>query len=191
MEKPILNTLTDNELFDLVSRNKEEAFTMLYERYWKRMLYKALLKLPSESDAEEVVQDTFIDLWNSRHRIQIKHTFHTYIASVVRYKIMAKMAANKKQTYQDIEGIESKHILDHSTEEWISFNDLRDEIEAAVKTLPEKCQLVFRMSREEGMSHKEIAEELDLSSKSVEAHITRAIKTLRKKIGPFLFSLLL
>lgn len=173
---------SDQELYALLANNDEEAFTMLYQRYWKRMLYKAMLKLNSDTDAEEVVQDAFIDIWNSRHRIQIQHTFHTYIAAIVRYKIMAKMASYKKQVQHAAEDVYQLRVVDDATQEWLSFSDLQTEIELTVKALPEKCQLVFRMSREDGMSDKQIAAELEVSQKTVEAHISKALKTLRAAI---------
>lgn len=178
--------LPDDELYALLRQDNEEAFTLLYHRYWKRMLYKAMLKLQSETDAEEVVQDTFVDIWKGRHRIAIQHTFHTYIAAIVRYKVMAKMAVNKKQIQNNVTDLGQLHIADNSTEQWLSFYDLQQEIETAIKALPEKCQLIFRMSREAGKSDKQIAQDLDISQKTVEAHITRALKSLRTSINQFL-----
>jgi RNA polymerase sigma-70 factor (family 1) len=186
------NNLPDNELYALLAQDNEEAFTLLYHRYWKRMLYKAMQKLQSDTDAEEVVQETFIDIWKSRHRIALKHTFHTYLAAIVRYKVMAKMAANKKQAQDHIADIQELHIVDNSTQQWLSFHELQGEIETAIKALPEKCQIIFRMSREAGMSDRQIAQDLDISQKTVEAHITRALKSLRTSINQFLtfFSLI-
>lgn len=179
-------THSDNELLALLKQDKEEAFTLLYNRYWKKMLHKALVKLQSATDAEEVVQDAFIDIWNSRHRITIQHSFATYMAAIVRYKVMAKMAANKKVIHQAAGDMQQLSVVDNSTQQWLNFEDLRSEIEAGVKALPEKCQLVFRLSREAGLSDKQIAEELDLSQKTVEAHISKALKSLRASLGQFL-----
>ena len=180
------NILTDNELFLLLAQDNEEAFNLLFRRYWKRMLYKTIIKLQSDSDAEEIVQDAFIDIWKSRHRIVIQNSFHTYIAAVVRYKVMAKMASNRKEITDYVEDVYMLHVEDNTTEQWLGFNELRSEIENAVKVLPEKCQLVFRMSRESGMSDKEIAQGLNISQKTVEAHISRALKSLRVSINQFL-----
>lgn len=179
-----LNQLTDDALYELLKDNNEAAFNLLYQRYWKRMLFKAATKLRDSSHAEEVVQDAFADIWTSRHRIVIKHSFHTYIAAVVRYKVMARLAQNHRRSANErSEDISSLHIADYTTEDWLSFQDLRSEIEQAVRTLPEKCQIVFRMSREQGKSDKEIAADLDVSQKTVEAHITRALKALRSSLG--------
>lgn len=180
------NTFTDNELYLLLAQDNEEAFTILYHRYWKRMLYKAVVKLQSDTDAEEVVQDAFTDIWKSRHRIKIQNSFHTYIAAIIRYKVMAKMASNKREIADYVEDVYKLHVEDNATEQWLGFNELRNEIEKSVKALPEKCQLVFRMSREGGMSDKEIAQDLKISQKTVEAHVSRALKLLRVSINQFL-----
>jgi RNA polymerase sigma-70 factor (family 1) len=180
------NNFTDNDLYLLLAQDNEEAFTILYHRYWKRMLYKAVIKLQSNTDAEEVVQDAFTDIWKGRHRIKIKYSFHTYIAAIIRYKVMAKLASNKREIADYVEDVYNLHVEDNATVQWLGFNELRDEIEKSVKALPEKCQLVFRMSREGDMSDKEIAQDLNISRKTVEAHISRALKLLRVSINQFL-----
>lgn len=174
--------LNDNELYDCLTQDNEEALTILYNRYWKRMIYKAALKLDSDTDAEEVVQDTFMDIWNSRHRIKIQYSFQTYIAAIVKYKVMAKLAANKKIPYEATDNVYQLQVPDHSTQQWLQFSDLQTEIESVVQMLPEKCQIVFRMSREDGLSDRKIAEELNISQKTVEAHISKALKYLRNTI---------
>jgi RNA polymerase sigma-70 factor (ECF subfamily) len=168
-----------------LAQDNEEAFNILYHRYWKRMLYKAVVKLRSDTDAEEVVQDAFTDIWKGRHRIKIQYSFHTYISAIIRYKVMAKMASNKRVFADYRDDMYKLHIEDNTTEQWLGFNELRNEIEKSVKALPEKCQLIFRMSREEDMSIKEIAQGLNISHKTVEAHISRALKLLRVSISQF------
>jgi RNA polymerase sigma-70 factor (family 1) len=181
-----LSNLSDNELYILLAQDNEAAFALLYKRYWKKMLYKAQQKLLAETDAEEIVQDTFVDIWNSRRRIEIQHTFHTYIAAIVRYKILAKRAANNRFVPATDNNVYELRIVDDSTQQWLRFADLQEEIENVVKALPEKCQIVFRLSRESGLSDKQIAEKLDLSQKTVEGHITKALKSLRTSIGQLL-----
>jgi RNA polymerase sigma-70 factor (ECF subfamily) len=182
----IIDNLNDNELFALVKQDHEEAFTLLYHRYWKKMLCKAMFKLQSDFDAEEVVQDVFIDIWNTRGRIVIQNSFHTYISAILRFKIMAKMAMNVKLAHNNVEEINQSHVIDDSTQQWLNFCDLQSEIEISIKELPDKCQLIFRMSRESGLTDKQIAIDLGLSQKTVEAHISRALRSLRISIGQFL-----
>lgn len=185
------STLTDEQLVALLIRDDEVAFRVLYEKYWQRMLIKAYIQLNSQEDAEEVVQDAFINLWKRRSRLQLKFSFHTYIAAVVRYEVMAKIALNKNRAYIALEDERLESLADDSTRQWLAFDDLYEEIEKAVQALPEKCQLVFRLSREKNLSEKQIAENLDISPKTVEAHMTKALKSLRTALDQLLFSILL
>lgn len=183
--------LSDNELYTLFGQGHDAAFDVLYGRYWKRLLYKAMLKLEAEEDAEELTQDTLLDIWKSKGRLQIRNSFSTYIGAILRYKILERMAARRKEVYQAMDDLSRVDTADHTTQQWLDFADLRDELEAAIESLPEKCRLVFRMSREKGLSDRQIAEELDVSQKTVEAHISRALKSLRVAFTrfPILFSL--
>lgn len=178
----LYNELSDADLVFLLAEDNYEAFSTLYSRYWKRMLVKAFTQLKSHADAEEVVQDSFINLWRRRKTLQLKHTFHTYIAAVVRYEVMTKIAGNKKN-FIFIEDAKPAAMEDDSTQQWLAFSDLQQEIETAIQSLPDKCRLVFRMSRDKGMTEKQISAELNISQKTVEAHMSKALKNLRLKLN--------
>ena len=176
--------LTDEQLVLLITENNDAAFRILYDRYWNRMLVKAFALLQSYDIAEEVVQDAFINFWKRRHTLQLKYSFHTYIASVVKYEVMAKLAQKRKQPLY-IDDMEIAPAADHSTQQWLDFDELKERIEYTIHTLPDKCQLVFRLSREEGLTAKQISDTLDISHKTVEAHISKAIKILRVSLSSF------
>jgi len=173
----------------LKSRDGRDAFKELYNRYWKKLLVQALIKLRSEVEAEEVVQDVFVVLWERRESIEIRKTFHTYMASCVKYQILTRLASQRKYSAFEQElrmGINDGVNL---TENWLDYETTRRQIEETVLGLPEKCQLVFRLSREEGYSQKEIAEELGISTKTVETHLGKALKIIRSSVQQFLLSL--
>jgi len=182
----LMQSHTDEELVVLLNEDNEQAFRVLYDRYWKRMLVKAYAQLGSHADAEEVVQDAFINLWKRRNKLQLKYSFHTYIACVVRYEVMARMAKNKTAEHISINEELEEGTPDDATRQWLDFDDLSRQLEDAVQALPEKCQLVFRLSREQGLSEKQIAENLEISPKTVEAHMSKALRSLRSAIGQFL-----
>ncbi|NLU90471.1 RNA polymerase sigma factor [Chitinophaga sp. Ak27] len=172
---------TDEELLQLLMQNNEPAFRQLHKRYWKKLLVKAYTQLQSYADAEELVQDVFINIWYRRHSLQIKYSFHTYISAVIRYKIFEKIAANKRRPA--MEDTTDCIISDHSTELWLEGEELKATIESVIDTLPEKCQLVFRLSREQGMTEKQIAHALRISRKTVESHMSKALRILRGAVN--------
>ena len=176
---------TDELLFARLKDSNEKAFNVLYQRYWDKLLELAFYKLQSQEEAEEVVQQVFVDIWNNREQTQLKYTFRTYISAAVKYTVMAKLAQRKKSRSVSIDEHPEDSFIDDSTQQWLTFNDMRDELETLINQLPEKCGLVFRMSREDGLSTKEIATELNISTKAVEAHITRAIKALKSGLNQF------
>ncbi|SOD15076.1 RNA polymerase sigma factor [Pedobacter xixiisoli] len=178
-----MTDFTDEDLLALLKNDDEKAFGLLYDRYWERMIAKSYAALGSHVDAEEIVQDTFINLWKKRHNLEIKYSFKTYISAVVKYEIYAKIAGLKKR--KDQAGVEADNIdlIDDSTQQWLEFDELRNYIETAMNVLPEKCRLVFSLSRFDELSNEEIAQSLNLSKKTVEAHITKALKTLRDNMG--------
>lgn len=181
---------TDEQLVLLIANDDTNAFKQLYNRYWKKLLTLAYARLQSDVLAEEVVQDCFINLWKRRHSIKLKYSFHTYISAVLRYEIMAQLAQSSKVPHSSVD-IETVIIQDCATQQWLDFDELRHQFESALTTLPEKCQLVFRLSREGGYTDKQISENLSISHKTVEAHISKALKILRLTLGNFLILLLL
>lgn len=173
----------DETLLSLLKQDDELAYTALYNRYWERMVTFAYVKLQSGADAKEVVQDVFLDMWNRRYNLQIPHNFHAYIAGSVKYKIFTLLAKRKKElsNYQELQ----TSLASTSTEEWLSYDQLREDLEKAVLQLPEKCRLVFKLSRESGLSTPEIARHLQISPKTVENHLTKALFRLRKALKLF------
>lgn len=184
---PAFSPYTDAALVTLLTQGNEAAFTELYSRYWKKMVIQAYMKVQNGEDAREIVQDVFLDLWNRREKLELKHGFHTYLSAAVKYRVLRWLAKEKSEQVK-----RSRIQLpekDSSTQEWLDFHDLQHDLEKAVQQLPDKCQLVFRLSREGGLSEKEIAKQLDISPKTVETHLSRALRSLRTSFRHF-FSLL-
>ena len=197
----VYHSYDDAELFLLVKKDNDKAFRVLYERYWKKLLIQAHLKLQSadviasnaKQEAEEIVQTIFINLWRRRHTIQLKYSFHTYVAAMLKYEILRQLALNKKEKQSKASVPWLYVVEDNSTSHWLDYEQCRDEIEKEVRLLPEKCQLVFRLSREAGLTEKQIAESWNIAPKTVQAHMGKALKQLRTSLQQlfYLFMLLI
>lgn len=181
------SSYTDENLFSLLQNDDEKAFTELYDRYWKKLLVRANILLNSHEDAEELVHDIFVTLWKKRNSIHILHSFHTYITAMLQYGCFKILATRKKQRIKKISG-EMVEKEDYSTQHWLDFDYLREELEAAISRLPEKCQLIFRMSREDELDDKVIAEKLHISVNTVRTQMYRALQKLKASRN-FLFLL--
>lgn len=175
---------TDDQLLALLRNADEGAFTELYDRYWKKLLIRANLLLNSYADAEETVHDIFVAIWQKRGTLVIRNTFHTYIAAMLQYSCFKRLAENRRKTIiTDSAGFHE--ISDHSTTEWLDFEHLQEDLERAVSALPEKCQLVFRLSREQGLTDQQIADQLEVSVNTVRTQMHRALTRLKTSLNNF------
>jgi len=166
----------------LVAKDDEHAFHVLYDRYWKKLLAHALIKLGSPGEAEEMVQTVFINLWRRRYTLQLRFTLATYLASMLKYEIIEHLARQKKENAFKQVMLSGQEAEDNTITEWLDYEQLREDLERTIAALPEKCRLVFRLSREEGLTGKQIATALDISPKTVEAHMNKALKLLRASL---------
>lgn len=171
------HTFSDEQLLDLLRQGDEVAFTMIYNRYWDKLFTVAAHKLNNAAEAEEVVQEIFLDLWNRREIVQVHSALSSYLAVAVKYKVINILAHRnvKLKALMELKRPEA----DYSTSNWLSFEELQENLEKLVAKLPGKCRIVFRMSRSEGLTQKQIASALDISEKTVEAHLGKAIRILR------------
>lgn len=180
---------TDVELIALLRNDDEEAFTAIYHRYWRKLFVLAMNRIKNLEDAEEITQDIFTSLWKRRAELNLTSELASYLAVSVKYRVIKVMDRYyKMQSY--IESALIQEQLDDSTQEVLAFDELKAELIKYVQQLPEKCKLVFQLSREQGYSQKQIAQELGISEKTVEAHLGKAFKILRSKLAGFMMTLL-
>lgn len=170
---------TDIELVRLLKEGNHKAFSSIYSKYWEKLFYLAAYKMEDTTEAENIVQDVFVSLWERRNDIQINHALDGYLVVAVKYKVLNYLA--RKQKYEEIKNELQIQIpfADESTTEFLAFEDLKSWLDILVNQLPEKCKLVYLL-RESGLSQNEIAQSLDISAKTVENHVGKALKAIRK-----------
>jgi RNA polymerase sigma-70 factor (ECF subfamily) len=176
--------LTDNDLLLLIKESNQAALTALISRYWDRLLAIAKNYLDVLEEAEECLQDVFFNFWKRRENLELKYSLATYLSVAVRYQ--SRYILQKQ--YRELQRAKSIPVLTEasstpSPEELLLEKELFEKLEQTVKQLPEKCRIVFRMSREDGKSHKEIAAALGISENTVENHISRALKDVRNNLS--------
>ena len=133
------------------------------------------------------MQAVFESLWKNRHKIIIRHSLENYLYAAIRYIVLRlihnRMNARARAGHTGA----GDGTADHSTEETILVRDLSCQIEKIVENLPGKCRQVFELSRYEMKTHKEIGAMLGISEKTVENHITRALRLIRSNLNSFFF----
>lgn len=184
MERPQPEiTTTDHQLLELIQKGDRLAFTELYNRYWDKLFTVAMNRLDDEHEAEEAVQEVFLSVWQRRSTLQLTHSVNTYLSVAVKYRIINHLDKQyRKRRHIDHLTISASREVD-STSQWLSEKELRRQLEQSINNLPEKCRIVFLLSREEQKTNAEIAAELNIAEKTVEAHMTKALSTLRQTLN--------
>lgn len=167
------------------------AFEQIYESYWAELYSYAYNILRDKAVCEEIVQEIFFSLWTKRRELQITHSIRAYLFTAVKFQTLNYIKSEKVKRNYAVSYSTFKTILfDNSNEENIHLSDLKNLVENEVAKLPEKCQQIFRLSRNEHQSVKNIAGLLNISHKTVENQLSKALKQLRSSLGQ-LFSLLI
>lgn len=172
---------TYNDIFDKIKKGDEQAFKILFHTFYKSLCNYAIQFLEDIEDAEEVSQDIFVKLWEKRSTIEIKTSVKNYLFRSVRNQCLNQIK-HKKIKQQYVNTIKEISKQDINISHYFIEPDLAKKIGKAINLMPEKRKNIFRLSREEGLKYKEIAKKLNISEKTVEAHMGLALKYLRKKL---------
>ncbi|MEL0650748.1 RNA polymerase sigma-70 factor [Algibacter sp. TI.3.09] len=177
---------SDSEIIRKLKVDDKKALTILYNSYWKVLYISSYNLLKNKEVCEEIIQDVFIDLWNKRKDLEIKVSLQSYLYACVRYKVFAEFRTNKMMRVELFDDLNER--LQYTTPETkMMHKELKNFVKLVVESLPEKCKKVYKLSRQEQLSHKEIAEQLGITVKTVENHITNALRVLRTSLGQVLF----
>lgn len=166
------------------TRNDDiSAFEMLFRKYYAGLVSYAYSFLKDRDASEEVVQEFFYNYWKNRKEIKIKVSIQSYLYRSIRnnsLKYIDALAVRRK--YADRVLLQTKEQAGYEDGE-LELAELNEIIEETLAKLPDRCSLIFRMSRFEGLKYEEIAAELSISVKTVEANMSKALRLLRERLG--------
>jgi len=171
-----LESFTDDELTQLLRKSDESAFTYIYNHYWDKLYYVAYRLLRDTDAAEEIVQEVFMALWKKRETLSIQ-SMNPYLGAMTRYAVYRFLAKQKlsKTKENDVAMENSGAVSEIDVENKI----LLEIVTRLSNKLPEKCRLVFQYNKLEDQSLPEVAERLNMSQKTAEAHLTKALRVVR------------
>lgn len=165
------------ELLHLISGNDEAAFSELYNRFWKKMFAVAYNRLKDVQDAEDIVHDVFARLWTNRHKLEIEEV-ENYLATAVKYGVLSKIKKRaRERVYLNTKN--NLTVVETYAETALHYRQILELVKTEIEKLPEKCRLIFKYSRDEGMPVKQIASKLSISPKTVENQINKALRQLK------------
>jgi RNA polymerase sigma-70 factor (family 1) len=179
------NFFSDIDLLEQLSQDDVSAFKEIYDRYWHKMYLTAFKKTQSNEVAEELVQEIFSKMWERRQHVRIEN-LETYLFTALKYSVISHIRTTIKMRNNESIETHTDTFITHIEETPHSIWDLQTALDQALRFLPDKTRLIFEMSRYEEMPHREIANQLDISEKAVEYHITQALKLLRVQLKDFM-----
>lgn len=183
----IVKQMEEKELIRKIKEGDNTAFAALYDVYWQKVYNFTKLYITASNDITEVVQDVFVKLWEARHLLADDQGLEGFLFIVTRNIIFNMSRKNFRESMFKmtvIRAMESEETYDMEDE--FSATDLKQYIDRLIAVLPKRQQEVFKMSREQHMSYKEIALHCGISEKAVERHIYLALKFLKKNLPLFI-----
>lgn len=174
---------SDKNLVIQLKENEVEAFDLLFHKYSEKLYSFAYSLLKNHEDSKEIIQEAFIRIWEKRHDIDCSKSFKSYLFKISYNLIIDQLRARIKDTkykeflvrYFESEKIELKSNIDYET--------ISKQVRNAVSELPEKRRRIYVLSREAGLSHKEIAIKMEISVKTVENQINLSLRHIRERLG--------
>ncbi|MFS4466896.1 RNA polymerase sigma-70 factor [Maribacter sp. 2210JD10-5] len=167
------------------------AFQLLSELYCSRLLHVSSSYLTNKEDAKDIVQDVFVKLWNKKSQLNIHTNLNSYLYQMTKNTCIDYLRKKENRITESLNlefrenNIHLSSLQDDASSEVIE-KELEKEIQHAISLLPEKCKKVFIKSRIQGLKHKEISDEMDISVKTIENHMNKALKHMRLHLREFI-----
>jgi RNA polymerase sigma-70 factor (ECF subfamily) len=178
--------LTEQLTFTSLKTGDITAYEMLFKTYYQPLCNYAYTFVQDRSEAEEIVQSTFLSIWEKRETLEIRTAVKPYLYAMVRNASLNVLKHTKiKQQHADITLATSERSVESVTRT-VMAAELETRIYDAMEKLPEQCRLIFKLSRFEELKYAEIADQLSLSVKTVENQMGKALKIMREQLKDYL-----
>ena len=178
-------TISEEKLFKRIKKGDINQFEVLFKEYYERLCQFAVKYVKSVEQSEEVVQDTFYNIWKNRNTLNIKTSIKAYLFTAVRNNCL--QVIRTKTLDVKYENYYKTHFTNESVSpsDVLNAKELSSVINKAFNSLPDRCREIFKMSRDEGLKYHEIAAKLSISIKTVEANMGKALKHFRSYLKDY------
>jgi RNA polymerase sigma-70 factor (ECF subfamily) len=186
-----IKQLTDSQLIQLLKVDDEAAFAEIYKRYAKSLADFTASKLFSLEDAQDIIHDLFVKLWENRQQLNITSNLKTYLFTITRHRIIDKIRRNITREEYAVMLQSLANAYQPNVEQQVAAKELQLTIKNSLNELSPKVKEIYQLSREENLSIPEIAKKLELSEQTVKNQLSTALAHLRKSLSGISSSILL
>jgi RNA polymerase sigma-70 factor (ECF subfamily) len=180
------NQIFEQYLIEKFKAGDREVFTEIFSVYYKDMVAFAFSFTHEIADSEEIVQDVFVKLWDGHEKLNITVSIKSFLLKTIQNRCIDWHRHKKIMYNHSTYIIDNSPLYEFDTDNYILRSELEGRIEQAIDALPEKFKEAFEMNRFEGLKYKEIAEKLNVSLRTVEVRVSKALVLLRKSLIDFL-----
>ncbi|MCD7937320.1 MAG: RNA polymerase sigma-70 factor [Tannerellaceae bacterium] len=176
----------ESSLLAALKQGNKKAFSLLFKTYYRDMVLFGGSILPEQTVCEDIVQSVFLKLWNDHSALDIQSSLKAYLLKAVRNGCLDELR-HRRIMDDHISSYTHSILEDIDTENYILYSDLLQQLTNALEKLPANYRRAFEMNRFEGLKYKEIADQLQVSERTVEVRISKALELLREHLKDFLF----
>lgn len=179
------HTFNDRLLVMALKQNDHQSFTRIFYAYYKNLVLFGGTYIPEKAVCEDIVQNIFLKLWNDRKTLEIENSLKSYLLKAVRNNCLDELRHRKIIDEHVAYELKSACMDANETENYVLYSDLCQQLKKALAHLPPAEREVFQMSRLENIKYQEISDRLNISVRTVEVRISKALKQLRILLKDF------
>lgn len=173
-------------LIEQLQNGRKEAYAHLFGLYHRELCNYMTAISGNQKAAEDIAQQTFIKIWDNRRKLSVSENKLKRYLFKIAYNLFIDSQRKKKKEFQLLEKLKDEAYLEMAETDSSLFEERLKKVEQEIDNLPEQCKKVFIMSKREGLKYREISEQLQISIKTVEVHMAKAMKRLRAQLTVFL-----
>lgn len=183
--KFLILEIHDEARLKAIKKGNIQEYELLFREFYQPLLSYAVSILKSEAEAEEIVQDIFFVLWKNKNTIEIHTSFSAYLYKAVYNNCLQFLKKEKRKWNYQQDQRNWNFYESLNPGEILQYKELYKKINRVVEELPENCKTIFKLNRFQGLKYSEIAKKLEISIKTVEANMTKALKYLKRHIDEY------
>jgi RNA polymerase sigma-70 factor (ECF subfamily) len=179
--------MAELDLADTINRLRKDDKNVLhelFELYYQPVCSAIFRYIKDKALVEDMAQNVFIRFWEKRHTIEVNSSFSAYLRRMAINEALAHL--RKQKHYEEEFNPNMVTEVDRGVEQQYLHSELQQNVTDAINTLPPKCKIVFQLSRHEGLTYREIAERMEISVKTVENQMGKALRILREELKGYL-----
>lgn len=180
----------ETDIVKALQAGDEKVFERYFKDNYQRLCRYAFTFMKDKDEAEEIAQNVFVTMWEKRTSLAIETSIDSYLFRAVRNASLNKIKHQKVRQDYSAEQVASSNSVEPSTHLTLK-NELQKQINEAIESLPEQCRIIFKLSRFEELKYAEIAEHMNLSIKTVENQMGKALRIMREKLKDYLVLLVI